>query len=253
MRAFQIKNFGDHPMLNEIPQPAPGVGQLRVRIAACALNFADLLMIKGRYQDRPEPPVTLGMELAGTVDAIGAGVTGFAPGTRVAVFSGQGGLADFGVFDAARCIALPDAMPFADAACIDRPEGPSSLPISVQTAGISRISGPGRAGFCDGGSLAPVLRHIPQRTAGLCQRLSTGFADVGQRSIVHAGKRAALPPCVMHLLQTHENAGFVSNTGRECPDAVLRRHDRIPLQILNDEGRFIISLDVMSEHILFFQ
>ena len=127
MRAFQIMNFGGQPMLNDIPQPTVGTGQLRVRIAVCALNFADLLMIKGRYQDRPEPPVTLGMELAGTVDAVGPGVAGFAPGDRVAVYSGQGGLADYGVFDAVRCVALPDAMPFADAAALQIAHGTSHL------------------------------------------------------------------------------------------------------------------------------
>jgi NADPH2:quinone reductase len=58
-------------------------------------------------------PFTLGMEVAGVVEAHGEGVVGARPsGTRVAVFAGSGGLAEFGVFDAARCVPIPDPMPF---------------------------------------------------------------------------------------------------------------------------------------------
>lgn len=116
MRSFGIESYGAPPGLRDLPRPEPGPGEVRVRIAACGLNFADLLMIEGRYQERPEPPVTLGMELAGTVDALGPGVAGPPPGTRVAVFSGAGGLADYGCFPAARCLPIPDTMPFAHAA-----------------------------------------------------------------------------------------------------------------------------------------
>lgn len=116
MRSFQISDFGCLPELVDRPLPVPGPDEVRVRIAACGLNFADLLMIDGRYQERPAPPVTLGMELAGVVDAIGDGVTSLSPGTRVAVYAGHGGLAEAGCFAADRCVPLPDAMPFTEAA-----------------------------------------------------------------------------------------------------------------------------------------
>ncbi|GAA5065992.1 NADPH:quinone oxidoreductase family protein [Roseibacterium beibuensis] len=116
MRAFQVTGFDTAPELVETDRPAPGPGQVLVRIAACGLNFADLLMMRGRYQDTPEPPFTLGMEIAGTVEALGPGATSPAPGTRVAVFAGSGGLADYGVFEAERCVAIPDAMPDTHAA-----------------------------------------------------------------------------------------------------------------------------------------
>ncbi len=116
MRAFLIDQYGQPPRFADIPCPAPGPGEISVRIGACGLNFADLLMIEGRYQDRPDPPVTLGMELAGTVAALGDGVQGFAPGDRVAVYSGQGGLAEAGSFPAERCVKLPDGLPLVEAA-----------------------------------------------------------------------------------------------------------------------------------------
>ncbi|MEZ5912711.1 MAG: NADPH:quinone oxidoreductase family protein [Paracoccaceae bacterium] len=127
MRAFQVTAFDAPPTLVECPRPAPGRGEVLVRIHAAALNFADLLMAKGQYQDTPEPPFTLGLELAGTVEALGEGVTSPAIGARVAVFAGSGGLADYGCFRADRCLTLPDAMPFDDAAAFQIAYGTSHV------------------------------------------------------------------------------------------------------------------------------
>ncbi|MDG1801408.1 MAG: NADPH:quinone oxidoreductase family protein [Paracoccaceae bacterium] len=111
MRAFVVSDFENPPALCEIEQPTPQAGQVRLRILACGLNFADLFMAKGTYQDTPQPPFALGMEVCGIVDAHGDGVTEPAIGTRVAVFGGDGGLADYGLFPAERCITVPDTMP----------------------------------------------------------------------------------------------------------------------------------------------
>ncbi|SFP05764.1 NADPH:quinone oxidoreductase family protein [Tranquillimonas alkanivorans] len=116
MRAYQVVDTDASPQWRDVPSPEPGAGEVAVGIAACGLNFADLLMAKGKYQERPPLPFTLGMELAGTVEAVGRDVDALAPGTRVAVFAGHGGLAERGVFPADRCTALPDDMPFEHAA-----------------------------------------------------------------------------------------------------------------------------------------
>lgn len=107
--------------------PIPGPEEVRVRIASCGINFADLLMIEGKYQERPTPPVILGMEVAGRVDALGDGVSGIRVGDRVAVFAGSGGLAEYGCFPAKRCVPIPDAMPFDDAAAFQIAYGTSHL------------------------------------------------------------------------------------------------------------------------------
>ena len=96
-------------------------------IKACGLNFADLLMQKGTYQDTPPAPFTQGMEIAGIVDEIGPGVTHLVPGDRIAVYSGQGGLAEYGVFDAERAILLPETVSFEDAAAIQIAYGTSHI------------------------------------------------------------------------------------------------------------------------------
>ncbi|WP_172292615.1 NADPH:quinone oxidoreductase family protein [Pseudoruegeria sp. HB172150] len=127
MRVFGIEEYGQAPGFREMPVPDPGPGEVRVRIAACGLNFADLLMIEGRYQVRPEPPVILGKELAGTVEAVGAGVTSPAVGARVSVFAETGGLAEAGCFPAERCVVLPDAMEFDVAAGFQIAYGTSHL------------------------------------------------------------------------------------------------------------------------------
>lgn len=116
MRAFEVCDHTVAPTVVERDKPDPGPGELRLKIAACGLNFADLLMIKGTYQDTPALPFTLGLEVSGVVDALGAGVETPAIGTRVAIFAGQGGLADYGIFPADRAVSLPDAMPFDEAA-----------------------------------------------------------------------------------------------------------------------------------------
>ena len=116
MKAFQVQNFAQPPAIEEIDAPAPAAGEVLLQISACGLNFADLLMAKGTYQDTPEPPFTLGMEVCGTVVAQGPDVTSPAIGARVAVFGGKGGLAEFGVFPADLCRVVPDGMSDAAAA-----------------------------------------------------------------------------------------------------------------------------------------
>ncbi|PPB80250.1 NADPH2:quinone reductase [Albidovulum inexpectatum] len=137
MKAFQITRFGETPALRDVPSPEPGPGEVRIRIAACGLNFADLLMIEGRYQERPEPPVTLGMEPAGWIDKLGPGVGGLTPGQRVVVHAPSGGLAEYGCFPADRCLPLPDEMSFEDAAAFQVAYGTSHLALTHR-AGLKR-------------------------------------------------------------------------------------------------------------------
>lgn len=111
MRAFLVPDSDTPPHIAEIPVPVPTKGEVLLDIEACGLNFADLLMAKGTYQETPPTPFTLGMEVCGTVIAHGDGVTDPAIGTRVAVFGGAGGLAEKGVFPAALCRQVPENMP----------------------------------------------------------------------------------------------------------------------------------------------
>ncbi|WP_377190152.1 NADPH:quinone oxidoreductase family protein [Ruegeria meonggei] len=127
MLAYRISISGATAQLCDIDVPRPAKGQVRVAIKACGLNFADLLMQKGTYQDTPPAPFTQGMEIAGIIDEVGPNVTHLNPGDRVAIYSGQGGLAEYGVFDADRAIPLPDSIGFEEAAAIQIAYGTSHI------------------------------------------------------------------------------------------------------------------------------
>lgn len=130
MRAFVAATPQTPPALQDLPIPDPGPGEVQLRIAACGLNFADLLLAQGRYQDRKPHPVTLGMELAGRISALGSGVTGWQVGDRVVVYGGAGGLAEYGCFAANACLAVPQAMPLETAAAFQVAYGSSHLALA---------------------------------------------------------------------------------------------------------------------------
>lgn len=132
MRAYRIAATGEPAVLMDIPRPFPGPGQVLIEIKACGLNFADLLMQKGTYQDTPQAPFTLGLELAGVIVGLGDGVTQTAIGDRVAVYCGQGGLAEFGVFDVERVVPLPDSMTFEQAAAFQIAYGTSHMALAYR-------------------------------------------------------------------------------------------------------------------------
>ncbi|HEX5691562.1 MAG TPA: NADPH:quinone oxidoreductase family protein, partial [Roseiflexaceae bacterium] len=99
-------------VLEELPSPVPGDGEVLIRVAACGVNFPDTLIIQGKYQFRPPLPFAPGSELAGTIAAVGAGVKHLAVGDRAIAFIGWGGFAEEVVADAKRVFRMPDAMDF---------------------------------------------------------------------------------------------------------------------------------------------
>lgn len=127
MKSWRLAELGGTFHLETIASPTPGAGEIAIAVSACALNFADLLMREGKYQEKPPLPYTPGMEVAGTVTALGPGVTGPAPGSRVLAFLNHGGLAETAIAPAERVVSLPDTMPFTDAAAFSIAYGTSHL------------------------------------------------------------------------------------------------------------------------------
>ncbi|GAA1242909.1 NADPH:quinone oxidoreductase family protein [Prauserella halophila] len=97
--------------------PAPGDGQVLIDVKAAGVNFPDLLLTKNMYQVKPEPPFTLGGELAGIVREAPAD-SGFSPGDRVAASTTTGAFAEQALASASSVFPLPDAMSFAAGACL---------------------------------------------------------------------------------------------------------------------------------------
>jgi len=119
MKALVCSRLGDGfegVSLADWPEPPLAPGEVLVRVRAASLNFPDLLMLKGEYQFRPEPPFVCGMDLAGVVEAVGEGVTRWRPGDRVAGGSKTGAFAELAAVADDRLARIPDTMGFAAAA-----------------------------------------------------------------------------------------------------------------------------------------
>ncbi len=119
MRAVQCMAWGglEKLELHDIPAPgAPAAGEILIDVAAAGLNYADLLITAGKYQERPLPPFTPGFEIAGLVRAVGPGVSRIKAGRRVLAAVDRGGFAEQAIARESDTFAIPDAMDFAVAA-----------------------------------------------------------------------------------------------------------------------------------------
>jgi len=119
MRAVQCVAWGglEKLELQDIPAPgAPAAGEILIDVAAAGLNYADLLITAGKYQERPLPPFIPGFEIAGTVRAVGAAVGRIKAGDRVLAAVDRGGFAEQAIARESDTFVIPDAMDFAVAA-----------------------------------------------------------------------------------------------------------------------------------------
>jgi len=103
-------------VLEDIPSPTPGKGEVLIDIKAIGINFPDTLIIRDMYQFKPERPFSPGGEVSGVVKALGEGVTNLSVGQRVIGSCGWGGMREELVLDAGRCIPISDSVPFEEAA-----------------------------------------------------------------------------------------------------------------------------------------
>ena len=101
-----------------IPMPDPGHGEIRIKVAACGINFPDALIVEDRYQFKPDRPFAPGTEVSGTVDAVGPGTSLFKVGDRVIGSLIFGGLAEYVVVKESRCFILPDKLDIVEGAAL---------------------------------------------------------------------------------------------------------------------------------------
>ncbi len=114
MKALLCREYGpiDRLRVEEVPSPRPGPNEVVVEVKASSLNFPDALLVQGLYQVKPPLPFSPGMELAGIVTGVGAGVRNLAPGDRVIASPGRGGFAQECLVSADRVTPLPAGMDF---------------------------------------------------------------------------------------------------------------------------------------------
>jgi NADPH:quinone reductase-like Zn-dependent oxidoreductase len=130
MRQVVITRYGPPDVLeaSDAPDPTPGDDDIRLRVRAAGVNFADILARLGLYPDAPRPPMVVGYEVAGHVDAVGRNIVGFAVGDRVVALTRFGGYADTVVVPAFQAFHFPDEVSDAEAA---------ALPVNYLTASIA--------------------------------------------------------------------------------------------------------------------
>jgi len=120
MRAVLMEGFGGVEVLKvgEVEKPAPKAGEVLIRVVATSINRPDLVQRMGNYPPPPGDSVILGLEVAGTIEALGAEVNGWKVGDRVMTLVGGGGYAEYAVAYASHLIPIPESMSFEEAACV---------------------------------------------------------------------------------------------------------------------------------------
>ncbi len=117
MRAVLCRQWGavEDLTLAEAPAPVPAADEVLIAVKATGVNYADALMVAGKYQTKPPLPFSPGLETAGVVAACGARVSRFKPGDRVMAILAYGGFAELAVAPEAETFAIPDGMSFEEA------------------------------------------------------------------------------------------------------------------------------------------
>ena len=118
MKAVLCRQFGppESLVIEDLPSPVAGAGEVVVSVKAASLNFPDVLIIQNKYQFKPPLPFSPGSEMSGLVKEVGEGVRGFKPGDRVIAFAPYGAFAEEVKVEAARMVPIPEGMDFNSAA-----------------------------------------------------------------------------------------------------------------------------------------
>src|SRR5258708_19525273 len=114
MRALICRQWGgmEKLQMGEAPVPRPGRGEVLIGVKATAVNYADAIMVAGRYQTKPELPFSPGLETAGVIEACGPDVQGLKPGDRVMAILAHGGPADYALAPAPETYPIPPDFTF---------------------------------------------------------------------------------------------------------------------------------------------
>jgi putative PIG3 family NAD(P)H quinone oxidoreductase len=120
MKAVLMEGFGGIEVMKigEVEKPAPGEGQVLVKVHATSINRPDLVQRMGNYPPPPGDSEILGLEVAGVIEELGPGVTGWNKGDRVMSLVGGGAYAEYAVAYASHLMPIPESMTFVEAACV---------------------------------------------------------------------------------------------------------------------------------------
>lgn len=132
MRAILCKEWGepDTLVLDEVDSPCPGPGEVKVRLRAAGVNYADIVLVRGHYQEKPSLPFSPGLEGAGEILSVGEGVTTFTPGDKVMAVIGNGAFAEEAVVSVNSVFSIPKGMDYFMAAAFPVAYGTSHIALT---------------------------------------------------------------------------------------------------------------------------
>ena len=236
MKAITIPQPGDADalVLDEVPDPQPAAGEVRVRVAAAGVNRADLMQRMGHYPPPPGAPEYPGLEVSGTVDAVGEGVEGWAVGDEVCALLSGGGYAELVCVPAGQLLPVPAGVSLEDAAAL--PEVVSTVWSNVfMTANLL----PGQTLLVHGGS------------SGIGTMAIQLAREVGAHVAVTAGSAEKLEACRAlgaEVLVNYREEDFVERvraaTGGAGADVVLdnmgAKYLARNVDVLAPNGRLVV-------------
>jgi NADPH:quinone reductase-like Zn-dependent oxidoreductase len=182
MRQIWIPKTGEPEVLDvrEAPDPTPAADEVRIRVAATGVNFADILARLGLYPDAPKPPLVVGYEVAGVVDRVGDEVSGLAEGDRVLALTRFGGYSDVVCAPSQLVARVPSVLGF---------DGAASIPVNWLTAWIMLVRlGGVRAG--DRVLVHAAAGGVGQAAVQICRH--QGAEVIGTASAAKHGRLAAI-------------------------------------------------------------
>lgn len=237
MKAIQVKSFGGPEVLQiaDVADPVAGAGQVLVRVHAAGVNPVETYIRSGNYAMRPALPFTPGGDTAGIVEAVGDGVTEFAPGDRVYT-SGTvtGGYAELAVARVAQTHALPEKVGFAQGAALGVPYATAYRALFQRARARA-----GETVLVHGATGAVGVGAVQLAAASGMTVIATGGTAAGRNELLQQGAAAAFDHHASDHLQQ-----ITAFTGGRGVDVVLEMlanvnldHD---LSILAAKGRIVV-------------
>ncbi len=120
MKAIRVHELGgaENLLLDEVEKPTPKPDEVLIKVAAAGINYADTMMRAGTYLTKPDLPLTLGYEAAGTIEELGENVTNLSIGQRVLATVSSGGYAEFATARAVLTMPIPDELGYGEATAL---------------------------------------------------------------------------------------------------------------------------------------
>ncbi|SFU16923.1 NADPH:quinone oxidoreductase family protein [Mesorhizobium sp. YR577] len=190
MRSYRVWELGspNDMKIEDLPDLVPGQDEIVVDVEAAGVGFVDTLVVSGRYQNIPPAPFTPGMEFAGTVRSIGAGVTGCKAGDRLAAYVLNGGFAEQAIAKVGEFYAVPDDVPLDQAALLCGAYLTAYFAL-VERGGFRR----GETVLVGGAGGAVGLAAVQiARALGATRVLGAFRSDADRQAILDAGADAAI-------------------------------------------------------------